>query len=99
MVEMAQAAAQPGNFIAGDIGPTGEMLAPYGLISFDEAVTNFAVQAGYLEKAGVDLFIIETMFDLNEALAAIQGVRQVTQKPVFATLTFEENRRIRHSDG
>ncbi len=91
MVEMAQAAAQPGNFIAGDIGPTGEMLAPYGLISFDEAVTNFAVQAGYLEKAGVDLFIIETMFDLNEALAAIQGVRQVTQKPVFATLTFEEN--------
>lgn len=91
MVEMAKAAARPANFIAGDIGPTGEMLAPYGLISFEEAIGNFAEQAGYLETAGVDLLIIETMFDLNEALAALKGVRQVTQKPVFVTLTFEES--------
>lgn len=89
MVEMVQEVAKPTNFIAGDIGPTGDMLAPYGLVSYEEAVDNFAEQASYLETAGVDLFIIETMFDLNEALAALKGVQQVSKKPAFVTLTFE----------
>ncbi len=91
MVEAAKAAAQPGNFIAGDIGPMGEMMAPYGLIGFEEAVAVFAEQVACLETAGVDLYIIETMFDLNEALAALKGALQVTRKPVFVTLTFEQN--------
>jgi methionine synthase I (cobalamin-dependent) len=76
-------------YVAGDIGPTGEMLQPYGLISFEEAVECFSEQAYYLNDAGVDLFIIETMFDINEALAAIKGVASTSSKPIFATLTFE----------
>jgi len=90
MVEMARTATQSDNLIAGDIGSIGEMLAPFGKISNEEAVANYAEQAGYLEAAGVDLFIIETMFDLNEALAALRGVRQGSAKPVFVTLTFEQ---------
>jgi len=91
MVEMVKAVIPATGFIAGDIGPTGEMLAPYGLVTFEEVVANYAEQAEYLDQSGVDLFIIETMFDLNEALAAIQGVRQVSARPIFATLTFEES--------
>ncbi|HRU46551.1 MAG TPA: homocysteine S-methyltransferase family protein [Candidatus Marinimicrobia bacterium] len=91
MVEMARAAAKPNTLIAGNIGPTGEMLAPFGKISIEEATINYAEQAGFLDKAGVDLFIIETMFDLNEALAAIKGILQVSAKPIFATMTFSES--------
>lgn len=90
MVACAKAVITPESFVAGDIGPTGEMLKPYGLVSFEEVVANYAEQAEYLAQGGVDLFIIETMFDLNEALAAIKGVRQVSTKPIFATLTFEK---------
>jgi len=76
-------------WVAGDIGPSGEMLAPYGMISETEMTANFAEQARALAEGGVDLFIVETMFDLNEALSAVRGIREVSDKPVFATLTFE----------
>jgi len=89
MVETARVAARSGNLIAGDMGSTGEMLAPFGKISIEEAVANYTEQAGLLDAAGVDLFIVETMFDLNEALAALKGIRQVSTKPVFVTLTFQ----------
>jgi methionine synthase I (cobalamin-dependent) len=85
-------ARQSGNnhiYVAGDLGPTGEMLAPFGLVSYDEVKNNFAEQAEFLQAAGVDVFIIETMFDLNEALAALQGVRSVSDLPVISTMTFE----------
>lgn len=90
MVAMARAALQPGKLLAADIGPTGEMLQPFGMLTFDEAVANYAEQATYLASAGIDLFIIETMYDLNEAMAAIKGIQQVSNLPIFATLTFEK---------
>ena len=75
--------------VAGDIGPTGEMLLPMGEKSPQELRSVFREQAGFLDEAGVDLFIIETMFDIQESLAAIRAVRDITDKPLFATLTFE----------
>jgi 5-methyltetrahydrofolate--homocysteine methyltransferase len=76
--------------VAGDIGPTGEIMAPLGTLSDEEAVDVFAEQAAALIAGGVDLIWIETMSHLSEIRAAIQGVRQVSAGiPVIATMTFD----------
>lgn len=77
-------------YIAGDIGPLGEMLQPGGLMSVEEATSHYADQARVLADAGVDFFIAETFFDINEILAAIKGIRQVSNLPIFATMTFQQ---------
>jgi 5-methyltetrahydrofolate--homocysteine methyltransferase len=85
---LAREEAAGAAYVAGDIGPTGELLAPYGLLSSEEATEVFAQQALALAEGGADLIWIETMTDLNEAKAAIQGVRQVTDLPLFCSLSF-----------
>ena len=76
--------------VAGDIGPTGEIMAPLGTLSEEEAVEVFAEQAAALIAGGVDLIWIETMSHLSEIKAAIQGVRQVSAGiPIIATMTFD----------
>ena len=64
--------------VAGDIGPSGEIVEPLGTLDHDEAVDVFREQAASLVAGGVDLIWIETMSDLNEMRAAIEGVRQVS---------------------
>lgn len=63
--------------VAGSIGPIGHMLAPLGTLTEEEAEADFSAQAQLLCEGGVDLIIIETQFNLNEASAAIRGVRAV----------------------
>ena len=76
--------------VAGDIGPSGAIMAPMGTLDYDEAVDVFAEQAAALVHGGVDLIWIETMSDLTEIKAAIQGVRQVAPGiPLIATMTFD----------
>ena len=75
--------------VAGSIGPSGQMLEPLGTVSFEEARDAFAEQAAALEAGGVDAFWIETMSDLKEAQAAIEGVRSVSDLPVVATMSFD----------
>ena len=76
--------------VAGDIGPTGEIMAPLGTLSEEEAVEVFAEQAAALIAGGVDVIWIETMSHLSEIRAAIQGVRQVSAGiPIIATMTFD----------
>ena len=76
--------------VAGDIGPSGELLSPLGKLSFDEAVSGFAEQARALIKGGADVIWIETMADLQEVQAAVEGTRQASAGiPVIATLTFD----------
>jgi methionine synthase I (cobalamin-dependent) len=76
--------------VAGDIGPTGEIMAPLGTLSDEEAVEVFAEQAAALVAGGVDLIWIETMSHLSEIRAAVQGVRQVSRGiPIIATMTFD----------
>ena len=79
--------------VAGDISSTGLMLKPYGSASFEDVVAVFAEQAAELEKAGVDMFVIETSISLKEATAAYYGVRSVSRKPVFVTFTVENGSR------
>jgi 5-methyltetrahydrofolate--homocysteine methyltransferase len=75
-------------YVAGDMGPTGELLEPYGTLSYEDAVQAYAGQALALVEGGVDLLWGETLADLNEARALVEGARQVTDLPVFCSLTF-----------
>jgi homocysteine S-methyltransferase len=81
-------------FIAGDIGPLGVRLAPYGRVQPEEARQAFIEQAAALNKAGVDLFLIETMTDLYEVREAITAVKIIAPElPVIASLTFTRDDR------
>jgi len=75
--------------VLGDIGPTGEMMQPLGALSFEEAVAAFAEQASALAEGGVDAILIETMSDLEEVRAAVEGVRKATDLPLLVTLSFD----------
>ncbi len=76
--------------VAGDIGPSGAIMAPTGTLEYEEAVDIFAEQAQALVAGGVDLIWIETMSDLLEVKASIEGVRRVSAGiPLIATMTFD----------
>jgi 5-methyltetrahydrofolate--homocysteine methyltransferase len=76
--------------VAGDIGPTGEIMAPLGTLEVAEAEDVFAEQAAALIAGGVDLIWIETMSHLSEVEAAIAGVRRASERiPIVATMTFD----------
>jgi 5-methyltetrahydrofolate--homocysteine methyltransferase len=87
----AEATAAGGTaLVAGDIGPTGEIIAPLGTLEYDDAVDVFREQAASLVAGGVDLIWVETMSDLNEIKAAIQGVRRASPGiAIVATMTFD----------
>jgi homocysteine S-methyltransferase len=70
-------------FIAGSIGPLG------GPVKDRDAM--FAEQAQLLEGRGVDLFMIETFYELDELVGAIAAVRVVSSLPIVALLTFDED--------
>ncbi|WP_299979247.1 homocysteine S-methyltransferase family protein [Desulfobacula sp.] len=89
-VRIARKVCGKGQYVAGELGSLGDMLQPMGPVSFNEAVDCFAQQAGFLEDEGVDVFLIETIFDINIALAAIKAVRSVSEKPIFCSLTFKK---------
>lgn len=80
--------------IAGDIGPLGVRIAPFGRVQLPEAHDAFRQQAEALIKAGVDLIIIETMTDLYETVEAVLAVHEVEpQLPVIASMTFTRDNR------
>jgi methionine synthase I (cobalamin-dependent)/5,10-methylenetetrahydrofolate reductase len=72
-------------FIAGSIGPLGDLA-----VSPAQRQEMFAEQAALLDGRGIDLFMVETFYDLNELDAAIDAVRSVSSLPIVATLTFDE---------
>ena len=93
-VEIAREAAGDRAYVAGDIGPLGAFLAPMGKITVEQAVEIFAEQAAALAEAGVDVLYIETMSDLNEVRAAVEGAQQAGSGiPIFATLSFDRHGR------
>jgi 5-methyltetrahydrofolate--homocysteine methyltransferase len=88
-VELAKEAAGERALVAGSMGPLGRMALILAEITFPDAVEQFAQQAQALAGAGVDLLQVESMSDLEEVRAAIEGIRQVTQLPIFVTLSFD----------
>lgn len=89
-VQIAKQAARERALVVGDIGPLGYLAVTLGAISYIDAVSEFAAQAQALADGGVDCFHLETMSDLKEVRAALQGIRQVSALPIFVTFSFDE---------
>ncbi len=88
---IARHAAREQAYVAGAVGPLGIRIEPWGKTGVDEAREYFREQAAALAAGGVDLFILETFRDLNELGAAIDAVRMVSDKPIVAQMTTEED--------
>jgi homocysteine S-methyltransferase len=88
---IARHAAREQAYVAGAIGPLGIRIEPWGKTGIDEACEYFREQAQALADGGVDLFILETFRDLNEINAAIDAVRSVSDLPIVAQMTTEED--------
>src|SRR6266536_2645422 len=88
---IARHAAREQAYVAGAIGPLGIRIEPWGKTGVDEAREYFREQAAALADGGVDLFILETFRDLNEIGAAIDAVRSVSDLPIVAQMTTEED--------
>jgi 5-methyltetrahydrofolate--homocysteine methyltransferase len=90
LARRASAALGDHAVIAGDIGPSGGILEPLGDLAYVAAVEGFAEQTAALVAEGVDVIWIETMSDLEEVHAAIDGVRRVAPAiPLLTTMTFD----------
>jgi len=79
--------------VALDIGPTGHMLEPGGELEYEEAYELFKEMAIAGERAGADFAAIETMSDVEELKAAMSAVKDNTNLPILATMTFEKSGR------
>jgi 5-methyltetrahydrofolate--homocysteine methyltransferase len=91
--ELARQVAGDERYVGGDIGPSGEMMPPLGPLTYEAAVEMFAEQAAALAEGGVDCICIETMSDLNEAKAAVEGALGACDLPVFCTFSFDTHGR------
>tara|TARA_B100000700_G_C14899070_1_gene786428 strand:- start:211 stop:1191 length:981 start_codon:yes stop_codon:yes gene_type:complete len=88
--KLAKQCAGRKSFVAGSIGPTGEILEPLGNLSYDNAVKSFNHQAVELAEGGVDLLWIETFSDINEVKAAVEG-SIITGLPIVVTMSFDSS--------
>ncbi len=79
--------------VAGDVGPLGVRLAPFGRVSKEQARDAFAAQIAPLVEAGADLLVIETLSDLYEVLEALNAARALRDLPIVASMTFTRDDR------
>ncbi len=86
--ELAREVCPPGRFVAGSMGPTGEILEPLGTLSVAKAYDYFAEQAEALAEGGVDIIYVETMMAIEEAEIAVKAVKEKTGLPVVGSMTF-----------
>lgn len=93
LVALSREAVGENAYIAGDLTMTGEQLAPMGKLDFEELIDVYKEQIRYLDEAGVDLLVIETMMSLQETRAAAIAAKEVCDLAVMATLTFEADGR------
>jgi methionine synthase I (cobalamin-dependent)/5,10-methylenetetrahydrofolate reductase len=89
--ELAREAAGARALVAGAIGPLGIRLEPFGETSREEAFAFFRTQAEGLLAGNVAGFVLETFSDLDEIHEALRAVRAVSDLPVFAQMTIQED--------
>lgn len=87
-VRIARAACGPSTRVAGSVGPTGQLIAPLGDLSFDDAYLAFYEQIQALSAGGADMIIIETIIDIQEMRAALLAAKAATSLPVICQLSF-----------
>ena len=88
-VELACEAANGKVLVLGDMSSTGQLLEPYGTYKEQSFYDTFKEQAEILAAGGVDAFIIETVFDLREAVCALQACKDNCDLPVLVTPAFQ----------
>jgi len=87
-VHLARQAAGDKLFVLGNMCSTGQLLEPYGDYTESQFYDNFKEQAGILAEGGVDGLIIETMFDLREAICALRACKDASSLPVILCMAF-----------
>ncbi len=92
-VELVKEIVGDKGFVSLSVGPTGKFIEPVGDADFDEIKEIFKEQVKGAIDAGVDLFSLETFMDIKELKAAVTGIRELTDKPVIAMMTFAEDGR------
>ena len=94
LVALSKEAAKGTNaLVAGDLTMTGEQLYPLGDLMFEDLVDVYKEQAKIIAEAGADLFVVETMMSLQECRAAVLAIREVCDRPVMVSLTYNEDGR------
>lgn len=91
-IELLKKICPPNHLIVGDIGPSGEFKPPIGKATYDEWYSSYLKQIKYLEP-GIDLWHIETISDIEEMVAAIQAVKEVSKKPIISSMTYKKTKR------
>lgn len=91
LVQLSREAVGDKGWVIGDLSPTGTQMFPLGLYHFEDIVLSYKKQVKSLAEAGVDLFVIETMMDINEARAALIAVKETCDLPVMVSMTYEKN--------
>lgn len=89
LVALARESAGNTAYVAGDITTTGEMLEPFGDLTYEDALETYKEQISCLAEAGVDLLVAETMFNVQEACAAIDAAQSVCGLPIMCSMTVE----------
>lgn len=93
LVELSRQASGGKAMIAGDLTMCGKQLYPMGDLEFEELVEVYKEQIQAIEKAGVDLYVVETMMSLQESRAALIALKETTEKPVMVSMTYNEDGR------
>jgi 5-methyltetrahydrofolate--homocysteine methyltransferase len=89
-VEAVKRAVAGRALVSASVGPSGQLLEPFGDTSPDDVFAAFFEQAGVLASAGADVLCIETMTDLTEATRAVAAAKRAAPRlPVIATMTFD----------
>jgi methionine synthase I (cobalamin-dependent) len=91
--ELAREAVGDERLVAGSMGPTGQLVEPYGVLTREVCVQAYAQQARALADGGADLLVLETFFALEEALWAVEGVQDITDLPLVASFSFDQGTR------
>ena len=88
--QLAREAVGDGVLVAGSMGPTGQLVEPFGPLTRDMALETFSEQARALAQGGADLLVLETFFTLEEALWAAEAAGSVTDLPVVLSFSFDQ---------
>ncbi|MCT4687213.1 homocysteine S-methyltransferase family protein [Vallitalea sp.] len=91
LVRISREAVGDDVWVVGDLSPTGAQIYPLSNYHFEDIVNAYKPQVKALVEAGVDLFVIETMMNINEARAALLAVKEICDLPVMVSMTYEKS--------
>ncbi|MBV8940764.1 MAG: homocysteine S-methyltransferase family protein, partial [Solirubrobacterales bacterium] len=91
--ELARDVVGEEGLVGGSLGPTGQLVEPYGPLTRERCEAAYAEQARALVNGRVDVLVLETFFALEEALWAVEGIRSVTELPLVVSFSFDQGTR------